>query len=98
MNPVSTLAVWLGGVLVGHLTRYPGDRTHFVVADSYLDLGLQRPVLSLSMARPDDEATTRAWLLDSRHKSAAVKAPPFFANLLPEGALRRTIAQHLTGR
>lgn len=38
-SPVSTLAVRLGGVLVGHLTRYPGDRTHFVVADSYVDLG-----------------------------------------------------------
>lgn len=94
-SPVSSLAVRLGGVLVGHLTRYPGDRTHFVVADSYVDLGPQRPVLSLSMARPDDEASTRALLLDSRHKSAAVKAPPFFANLLPEGALRRTIAQRL---
>jgi serine/threonine-protein kinase HipA len=94
-SPVSTLAVRLGGVLVGHLTRYPGDRTHFVVADSYVDLGPQRPVLSLSMARPDDEASTRALLLDSRHKSAAVKAPPFFANLLPEGALRRTLAQRL---
>ncbi|MDO9202162.1 MAG: HipA N-terminal domain-containing protein, partial [Hydrogenophaga sp.] len=74
-SPVSTLAVRLGGVLVGHLTRYPGDRTHFVVADSYVDLGPQRPVLSLSMARPDDEASTHALLLDSRHKSAAVKAP-----------------------
>jgi len=94
-SPVSSLAVRLGGVLVGHLTRYPGDRTHFVAADSYVDLGPQRPILSLSMTRPDDEASTRALLLDSRHKSAAVKAPPFFANLLPEGALRRTIAQRL---
>jgi serine/threonine-protein kinase HipA len=95
VSAVRTLAVHLGGVLVGHLTRYPGDRTHFVVAESYLDMGPQRPVLSLSMARPNDETMTRALLLDPRHKSASVKAPPFFSNLLPEGALRRTIAQRL---
>lgn len=84
MNPVSTLAVQLGRVLVGHLTRYPGDRTYFVVADSYVDLGPQRPVLSLSMARLDDEAITRALLLDSSHKSASVKAPLFLPICCPK--------------
>ncbi len=95
MNAVSTLAVHLNEVLVGHLTHYPDEKTHFVIDEGYLDLGPKRPILSLSLARPDDEASTRALLFDSRHKSSSVKAPPFFSNLLPEGGLRRTIAQRL---
>ena len=95
MNTVSTLAVHLNEVLVGHLTHYPDEKTHFVIDEGYLDLGPKRPILSLSLARTDDEESTRALLLDGRHKSASVKAPPFFSNLLPEGGLRRTIAQRL---
>jgi serine/threonine-protein kinase HipA len=95
MSSVSTLAVHLNDVLVGHLTHYPDEKSHFVIDEGYLDLGPKRPILSLSLARPGDEASTQALLLDSRHKSASVKAPPFFSNLLPEGGLRRTIAQRL---
>ena len=95
MNAVSTLAVHLNEVLVGYLTHYPDEKTQFVIDEGYLDLGQDRPILSLSLARPNDEASTRALLLDSRHKLASVKAPPFFSNLLPEGGLRRTIAQRL---
>ena len=95
MNAVSTLAVHLNAVLVGYLTHYPDEKTQFVIDEGYLDLGQDRPILSLSLARPNDEASTRALLLDSRHKLASVKAPPFFSNLLPEGGLRRTIAQRL---
>jgi serine/threonine-protein kinase HipA len=47
------------------------------------------------MARPDDEEQTLALLHDDRHKSASVKSPPFFSNLLPEGTLRTRIAQRL---
>lgn len=95
MNAVSTLAVHLNEVLVGYLIHYPDEKTQFVIDEGYLDLGQDRPLLSLSLARPNDEASTRALLLDSRHKLASVKAPPFFSNLLPEGGLRRTIAQRL---
>ena len=66
-----------------------------MVSDDFLDLGPARPILSLSMARPGDEAMTLALLRDARHKSASVKAPPFFSNLLPEGGLRARIAQRL---
>ena len=34
-------------------------------------------------------------MLDDRHKSSSVKAPPFFSNLQPEGGLRKSIAQRL---
>ena len=82
-------------MLVGYLTHYPDEKTVFVVDESYMEYGEQRPILSLSQARPNDEEATRALLADDRHKSASVKAPPFFSNLLPEGGLRRRIAQRL---
>lgn len=57
-----------------------------------------RRLLLLLAARHDDvddEAQTRRLLLDPRHKSASIKAPPFFSNLLPEGGMRTRIAQQL---
>ncbi len=91
MSTVSTLEVRLNGLLVGYLTHYPDEKTTFVVDEGYIEYGEQRPMLSLSLARPGDEAATRALLLDDRHKSASVKAPPFFSNLLPEGGLRSAL-------
>ena len=95
MSTVSTLEVRLNDLLVGYLTHYPDERTVFVVDEGYIEYGMNRPILSLSLARPNDEEATRALLMDDRHKSASVKAPPFFSNLLPEGGLRRNIAQRL---
>jgi serine/threonine-protein kinase HipA len=95
MSSVQTLEVRLGDLLVGHLTHYPDEKTVFVVDEAYIGLGSARPILSLSMTRPGDDATTDALLRDERHKSASVKAPPFFSNLLPEGGLRTRIAQSL---
>jgi len=95
MNKVMSLEVRLGNVRVGYLTHYPDEKTLFVVSDEFLDLGPSRPILSLSMARPGDEERTRALLRDELHKSASIKAPPFFSNLLPEGGLRARIAQRL---
>jgi len=95
MSVVSTLAVRLNDVLVGYLTHYPDEKTRFVVDEGYIEYGTQRPILSLSLARPGEEDATRALLLDDRHKSASVRAPPFFSNLLPEGGLRASIAQRL---
>jgi serine/threonine-protein kinase HipA len=95
MSKVSTLEVTLHDTLVGYLTHYPDGRTIFVVDESYIEYGKERPILSLSLARPHDEAATRALLLDDRHKSAHTKAPPFFSNLLPEGGLRKRVAMGL---
>lgn len=95
MSTVSTLEVRLNDLLVGYLTHYPDEKTIFVVDEGYVEYGAQRPILSLSLARPNDEETTRALLLDDRHKFSSVKAPPFFSNLLPEGGLRKSIAQRL---
>lgn len=95
MSTVRTLEVRLGDLLIGYLTHYPDEKTIFVVDEAYIGMGAARPVLSLSMARPNDDAATEALLRDERHKSASVKAPPFFSNLLPEGGLRTRIAQRL---
>lgn len=95
MSTVSSLEVRLNDLLVGYLTHYPDEKTIFVVDEGYIEYGEQRPIFSLSLARPHDEESTRALLSDDRHKSASVKAPPFFSNLLPEGWLRKSIAQRL---
>lgn len=95
MNAPRTLGVWLADTLVGYLTHYPDERTVFSVSEEYLDAGPARPILSLAWTHPDDEAQTRRLLLDPRHKSASIKAPPFFSNLLPEGGMRARIAQQL---
>lgn len=95
MSVVSTLEVRLNELLVGYLTHYPDEKTVFVVDEGYVEYGEHRPILSLSLSRPSDEEATRALLSDERHKSASVKAPPFFSNLLPEGGLRKSIAQRL---
>lgn len=92
---VRTLAVNLGEILVGYLTHYPDERTVFFVDQGYRDLGTERPLLSLSLARPGDEQATQRLLADGRHKSSLVRAPPFFSNLLPEGGLRRRVAAEL---
>ncbi len=92
---IRSLEVRLHDVLVGYLTHYPDERTLFVVDNAYLEYGGGRPTISLSMVRPGDEHLTRQLLLDERHKSSLVKAPPFFSNLLPEGGLRRRIAAEL---
>jgi hypothetical protein len=81
MSTISSLEVRLNDLLVGYLTHYPDEKAVFVVDEGYIEYGEQRPILSLSLARPNDEEITRALLADDRHKSASVKAPPFFSNL-----------------
>ena len=95
MSAIRTLEVRLHDFLAGHLTRYPDEKTVFTIDQRYVDYGRRRPMLSLSMARPDDEDATRLMLQDERHKTSFVKAPPTFSNLLPEGALRARIAAEL---
>lgn len=95
MKAPRTLGVWLADTHVGYLTHYPDERTVFSTSEEYLNAGPARPILSLAWTHPDDEAQTRRLLLDPRHKSASIKAPPFFSNLLPEGGMRARIAQQL---
>jgi len=81
----STLQVNLGNILVGTLTMLPSGSIVFTFEESYLNKS-QRPVLSQSFFRPSGE-------LIPETKLSRVKLPAFFSNLLPEGQLRKYLAQ-----
>ncbi len=77
--PERVHGVWLDRTFVGTL-RQRGDHTRFALHPSYAD-NPARPVLGLVFEQD----------LDHIH-SAALRLPPWFSNLLPEGALRQWIA------
>jgi len=81
----STLQVNLGNILVGTLTMLPSGSVVFAFEESYLNKP-QRPVLSQSFFRPSGEIIPET-------KLSRVKLPAFFSNLLPEGQLRKYLAQ-----
>jgi len=87
------LEVWLHGRHVGWLCE-AGRVTRFIATEQYLT-DTQRATLSLSMTLPGAEQVTQETL--KNHFDPAVyrergELPPFFAGLLPEGALRRRLA------
>lgn len=77
---IATHRVLLGGRLVGHLHQR-GDYTWLEWQQGYWD-DPDRPVLGL---RFEDRPTERV--------SSALRLPPWFANLLPEGRLRDWVAR-----
>jgi serine/threonine-protein kinase HipA len=85
MPDVSVLDVRLYGDSVGSLTLLQGDRTIFAFNESYLD-DPNRPTLSLSFR--DNLGN-----LITRFRPTSRVVPPFFSNLLPEGPLRRYLAE-----
>jgi serine/threonine-protein kinase HipA len=87
------LEVWLHGRHVGWLCE-AGRTTRFVATEPYL-ADPRRPTISMSMTVPGEEKLTQDTL--NNHFDPAVyrergELPPFFAGLLPEGALRRRLA------
>lgn len=77
-----TLGVLLGDVHVGMLAREAGGRIRFLFDEQYAQMP-NRPVLSLSYESIPGELLATA----PRAYSGGL-LPPFFSNLLPEGALR----------
>jgi serine/threonine-protein kinase HipA len=72
---------------VGSLYRDPSGAVTFTVDQKYIALGPGRPILSLAWQEPTEEGT-KARLLDNGDKiTQGAILPPFFENLLPEGAL-----------
>jgi len=88
----SALEISLDGTLVGHLVSQQSGANVFAFADSYIALGAERPVLSLSFEGPTPEAS--AELLTAIY-ATNVRVPTFFSNLLPEGPLREYVAANL---
>jgi serine/threonine-protein kinase HipA len=72
---------------IGSLYRDPNGAVTFTVDQKYIALGHGRPILSLAWQEPTEEGT-KARLLDNGDKiTQGAILPPFFENLLPEGAL-----------
>jgi len=85
MADVSVLAVGLYGQRIGALTLLPGDQTLFTFDQDYID-DPAGPTLSLSFKDSLGELITDI-------RPTRTRVPPFFANLLPEGALRDYLAK-----
>jgi serine/threonine-protein kinase HipA len=81
---LNILEVLLGDRVIGTLTRLDGDQVLFAFNQDYID-DAARPTLSLSFK----SATGR---LITEMRQTQTKLPPFFSNLMPEGALREYLA------
>ena len=85
MPNVSVLDVRLYGESIGTLTHLQGDRTIFAFNEDYVE-NSDRPTLSVSFK--DDLGG-----LITKIRPTQRVVPPFFSNLLPEGGLRRYLAE-----
>jgi len=85
VNRPSVLEVRLGDTLAGTLINLPNDQNLFVFDSAYI-ADANRPVLSLSLYDAYRNLVTNV-------RPVTRRLPPFFSNLLPEGALREFIAE-----
>ena len=85
MPDISVLDVRLYDEPIGTLTHLQGERTIFAFNEDYVE-NQDRPTLSLSFK--DD----LGGLITNIRPTRRV-VPPFFSNLLPEGGLRRYLAE-----
>lgn len=85
MADVRILDVQLHGRSVGTLTGVPGDRTLFAFDEGYV-ADRQRPTLSLGFKDSLGE-------LIADFRPTQTRLLPYFSNLLPEGPLRRYLAE-----
>jgi len=85
MAEVPVLEVGLYGEPIGTLTLLPGDRTLFTFHQDYID-DPERSTLSLSFK-------DQFGGLINEVRPTRTRVPPFFSNLLPEGALRDYLAK-----
>ncbi|MEM7408891.1 MAG: HipA domain-containing protein [Myxococcota bacterium] len=85
LHTVRALAVELHGRRIGVINRLAGDQHIFAFEEDYIE-DPERPALSLSFKGSGGE------LVSSIRRQSA-RLPPFFSNLLPEGHLRRYLAE-----
>src|ERR1700727_2755658 len=85
MADFSVLDDRLHGQFIGTLTRLPGDNNFFAFTEDYIN-DPERPTLSLSFKDGFGQLLTE-------FKPTRTRLPPFFANLLPEGAMRDYLAK-----
>ena len=83
-------------VRVGSLLRDPTGAVTFIVDESYIERGPGRPILSLAFHATSGEEDTIDRLRQRNDKMGRVTSlPPYFTNLLPEGALRSVVEAQL---
>jgi serine/threonine-protein kinase HipA len=75
-------------VRVGSLVRDASGIVRFDVDEAYIALGEYRPIFSSSLLRYGDEEQTVALLRSGSMRKPGRDIHPWFANLLPEGALK----------
>jgi serine/threonine-protein kinase HipA len=85
MADISVLDVLLYNEPIGTLTRVGGDRNLFAFNDAYI-ADQNRPVLSLRFKDQFGELITA-------FRPTQTRVMPFFANLLPEGHMRKYLAE-----
>lgn len=85
MTDVSVLEVLLHDAQIGTLTNVGGDRTLFAFNNDYV-ADEDRPTLGLSFK-------DQFGVLIEDYRPYQTRVMPFFSNLLPEGELRRYLAQ-----
>jgi len=85
MSDVTVLNVALYGEPIGTLTRVADDRSLFAFNESYI-ADAKRPTLGLSFKDEFGELRTD-------FRTYRKKVMPFFSNLLPEGHLRKYLAE-----
>lgn len=85
-NDSALLQVFLHDQLIGTLLNLPGDKNLFSFSQEYIDDPL-RNTLSLSFLDETSHLLTNI-------KTVRTRLPPFFSNLLPEGAMRDYLASH----
>lgn len=85
MADVSVLNVELYGKPIGTLTRFSGDRSLFAFNEDYIN-DPDRPILGLFFKDEFGELRTD-------FRPVQKKIMPFFSNLLPEGHLRKYLAE-----
>jgi serine/threonine-protein kinase HipA len=85
MPDVSILNVLLHGRKIGTLTYLGGEKTVFAFTEDYIN-DPNRQTLSLSFKDEQGDLITD-------HRPYKIKLLPFFSNLLPEGHLRKYLAE-----
>lgn len=85
-----------GGLVRTGALRRDGLDIRFIVDEAYLRLGPDRPVLSSAWVQVDDDGGSieRLRRLDDKWSRQGI-LPPWFSNLLPEGALRTLVEEQL---
>lgn len=85
MPDVSVLSVRLYGEEIGTITHVGAEKTLFAFNDAYVE-NPERPTLSLQFKNGFGELITD-------FRPCKIKLMPYFSNLLPEGHLRRYLAE-----